>query len=199
MGHLVVLESQGTVHKTYHVPSEKPDNFAPVLPDLTPLLKQIGDTHQGFVIDDTRKDPRWPGVMGESAHSMVIVPMFGRFNLLGLLALAHEQPKYFAQEHMLLLQAIASQAAIAMENSLLFSRIENMQRELASSISSGIAEPLANIKKTKSTHRAGWPAERKSKMYLKNILNDTISIDEQVNKLLTAAKRDLSTVIARPV
>jgi signal transduction histidine kinase len=100
---------------------------------------------------------------------------------------------------MLLLQAIASQAAIAMENSLLFSRIENMQRELASSISSGIAEPLANIKKLSQLTGQVGPLNQNQKMYLKNILNDTISIDEQVNKLLTAAKRDLSTVIARPV
>ncbi len=45
--------------------------------------------------------------------------MLGRFDLLGLLVLAHEQTDYFNLEHKLLLQAIASQAAIAIENAQL--------------------------------------------------------------------------------
>jgi CheY-like chemotaxis protein len=198
MGHLVMLESQGAVHKTYHVPSEKPDNFAPVLPDLAPLLKQIGDTHQGFVIDDTRKDPRWPGVMGDSAHSMVIVPMFGRFNLLGLLALAHEQPKYFAQEHMLLLQAIASQAAIAMENSRMFVQLEKIQVELVAGISQNMAEPVATIKNLGKLMEQVGPLNNNQKMYLKGIVSAINSIDEQVNKLLVSAKRELTAFSAYP-
>jgi light-regulated signal transduction histidine kinase (bacteriophytochrome) len=74
-----------------------------------------------------------------------------------------------------------------------------MQRELASSISNDIAEPLANIKKLSQLIGQVGPLNENQKMYLKNILNDTICIDEQVNKLLDTAKRDLATVIARPV
>ena len=61
---------------------------------------------------------------------MVIVPMFGRFSLLGLLVLGHEQPDYFSLEHMLLLQAIASQAAIATENARLFETMRQQQQRL---------------------------------------------------------------------
>ncbi len=130
MGHLIMLEPQGNSQKTYRIPSEKQENFTPEIPDLAPLLKQVNDTRQGFVIGDTGKDARWPAAMGDPSRSLVVVPIFGRFDLLGLLALAHEQPEYFSQEHMLLLQAIASQAAIAMENARLFTTMKQERQRL---------------------------------------------------------------------
>jgi signal transduction histidine kinase len=54
--------------------------------------------------------------------------MLGRHAVLGLLVLAHEQTGYFSLEHKLLLQAITSQAAIAVENARLYA---SAQRELA--------------------------------------------------------------------
>jgi len=47
------------------------------------------------------------------------------------LILTHEQQSYFKIEHMLLLQAICSQAAIAMENVNLFSTISHEQKRMA--------------------------------------------------------------------
>lgn len=131
MGHLIMLEPQGTFHKTYQFSPENPNAFRPELPDISPLLKQVNDTRQGFVIGDVRKDARWPVAKGDSSRSMVVVPIFGRHELLGLLALAHEHPDYFLHEHMLLLQAIASQAAIAIENALLHAETAQKQKRLA--------------------------------------------------------------------
>src|SRR4030095_15668995 len=71
----------------------------------------------------------------------VIVPMFGRLNLIGLLILVHEQPGYFKMEHQLLLQAIASQAAIAMENARLYENMAREQQKLAAILQSA-ADPI---------------------------------------------------------
>ncbi|MCG2785943.1 MAG: response regulator [Anaerolineae bacterium] len=128
LGHLILLEPQGIVHKKHRVSSE--NDFVSELPDLTPLLAQVKNTRQGFVIGDVRKDARWPVVEGDSSRSVVVVPMFGRFGLLGLLVLVHEYPDYFSFEHMLLLQAIASQAAIAMENANLFTEMAQDRKRL---------------------------------------------------------------------
>ena len=49
--------------------------------------------------------------------------MTGRLDLLGLFILAHEQPGYFNMEHQVLLQAIASQASIAVENARLYASL----------------------------------------------------------------------------
>ena len=62
--------------------------------------------------------------------------MFGRNDLLGLLILAHEQPDYFKLEHLILLQAIASQAAIAVENAQLYSSVAKEQQRLAAVLQS---------------------------------------------------------------
>ena len=61
----------------------------------------------------------------------MIAPLFGRKELLGVIILTHEQEKYFNLDHLLLLQAIASQAAIAVENARLYSNIAQEQKRLA--------------------------------------------------------------------
>ncbi len=130
MGHLALLEPQGIFSKTHVIPSGKQGELTPETPDLTPLLSQLSETRQGMVMNDTRSDARWPVPASDSCRSMIIAPIFGRSELLGLLALAHEQPGYFSQEHLFLLQAIASQAAIAVENARLFTHIKQEQQRL---------------------------------------------------------------------
>jgi signal transduction histidine kinase len=57
--------------------------------------------------------------------------MFGRHHLLGLLLLTNEQVNYFKLEHLLLLQAICSQASIAIENAQLYDKMAQEQQRLA--------------------------------------------------------------------
>ncbi len=74
---------------------------------------------QGVVIGDLSADSRWRSEHGQCG-SAVAVPLLGRYKVIGVLTLVHEQPEYFTQEHQTILQAIASQAAIALENAQLF-------------------------------------------------------------------------------
>jgi signal transduction histidine kinase len=60
-----------------------------------------------------------------------MIPMFGRAELVGLLVLHHEREKYFNEDHQLLLQAIASQAAIAVENAQLYGDVEREKKKLS--------------------------------------------------------------------
>ncbi len=73
--------------------------------------------------------------MGKDAkaniRSALVAPLNGRKELLGVLILTHEQERYFNLDHLLLLQAIASQAAIAAENARLYSRVAQEQKRLA--------------------------------------------------------------------
>ena len=66
----------------------------------------------------------------------MIVPMFGRHNLLGMLVLTNEQTKYFTLDHLLLLQAITSQASIALENAQLYEKMSQEQQRLAAVLQS---------------------------------------------------------------
>ncbi len=100
-------------------------------PNLDEFWQLIEESGEGLIISDTRKDERWQAGQLNLLHSAIIVPMFGRTSLLGLLILAHEQADYFAADHLLLVQAIASQAAIAVENAKLYAGIAQEQKRLA--------------------------------------------------------------------
>ncbi|NCP86026.1 response regulator [bacterium] len=123
-GQIVLLDPQGNIsQKSYHFAvDENPDA---ALPDLKALIQRLRETRQGFIISDTQHDLRWPVVGQSSARSVVVTPLFGRTELLGLLILANETPNYFLTEHFLLLQAIAGQAAIAIDNARLFTLLKN--------------------------------------------------------------------------
>jgi signal transduction histidine kinase/DNA-binding response OmpR family regulator len=95
------------------------------------IINYIQDIRQGLIIDDARHDPLWEQVDTSSLRSAVIAPLNGRRQLLGLLILTHEQEKYFHTEHLLLLQAIASQAAIAIENAHLYADMVQEEKRLA--------------------------------------------------------------------
>jgi signal transduction histidine kinase/CheY-like chemotaxis protein len=127
-GHITILNPIGSYQKTYRLTSSSPAS-----PFILPagLLEKVKDTRQGFIIEDTEKDVRWPSSAEDATRSAVIVPMFGRYALLGLLILANEQPSYFTLDHLLLLQVITSQASIAVENAQLYDKVSQEQHRLS--------------------------------------------------------------------
>jgi len=130
-GNMIILESENAPQQNYQVsPSNESSNVKIVIPES--LLKHVRESRQGLVIDDTRNDLLWQADLENTAiHSAVIAPLHGRKDLLGLLILTHEQESYFNLDHLLLLQAIASQAAIAVENARLYASMAQEQKRLA--------------------------------------------------------------------
>ena len=102
--------------------------------DLTPpekLIRQVQSARQGLVIDDPVHDPLWLADASGAARSILVAPLFGRTSLLGVIVLAHETQFYFSADHLLLLQAIASQASIAIENGRLYSAAAQERKKLS--------------------------------------------------------------------
>jgi len=133
MGHIVILHPSISIQKTHNAASSSsPTDF----PTLDGFMPEISESRESLLIEDVQKEPRWPSNPDDPTRSAVIVPMFGRHQLIGLLALAHEQAQYFQMEHLLLLQAIASQAAIALENARLYSDVAQEQKKLAAVLQS---------------------------------------------------------------
>jgi signal transduction histidine kinase/DNA-binding response OmpR family regulator len=135
-GHIILLNAKGPLHKEYQISTSDAPTSNAQLPPLNDLLEQIKETREGILIEDTRNDARWHSSTDDPAHSVVIVPMFGRLALMGLLVLVHEQAGYFTMEHQLLLQAITSQAAIAVENAGLYTEMAREQQKLAAILQS---------------------------------------------------------------
>jgi len=136
LGHIIIFTPKGALHREYRIPDPAKPNLETRFPSLNSFLEQIKETRQGLIVNDTHKDARWQTSPEDPTRSVIMVPMFGRLDLIGLLALTHEKVKYFNTDHQLLLQAIASQAAIAVENAQLYSSVSHEQRRLAAVLQS---------------------------------------------------------------
>lgn len=130
-GNMYILdENEKEVFEKYEVVL----NPSGAVADLTPpakLIQHVQENHQGLVVEDAVNDPLWKVAASTSIRSALVVPIFGRYSLLGLIILTHEQESYFSSDHLLLLQAIASQAAIAIENARLYSVVIQEQKKVA--------------------------------------------------------------------
>jgi signal transduction histidine kinase/DNA-binding response OmpR family regulator len=128
-GNMVLLENETEVRENYQVSMLAPEAGHEL--NLSPsLIEHIRDTRHGVVIEDVPGSPLWNKGVQTAFQSAVAAPLYGRRSLLGLLILTHEQGQYFNMDHLLLLQAIASQAAIAVENSALYANMAQNERRL---------------------------------------------------------------------
>lgn len=131
VGHIIILNPKGPLHKVYHLDIIDASDTDFHLPPLNEFLEKIRERRQGLILEDTNEDPRWQTLANDQTRSVIMIPMFGRLDLIGLLILNHEQTGYFSLEHQLLFQAIASQAAIAVENAQLYEVLLHEQQRSA--------------------------------------------------------------------
>jgi GAF domain-containing protein len=117
-GHVFLLAHRpAPLHREYRL-SQAASKAEDRLPGIEEMFARIHDPQQGLIVADAQADPFWSRLTDGASHSLLIVPLLGRFEPVGLLVLAHEQAGYFNTDHLLLLRAIASQAAIAVEGLL---------------------------------------------------------------------------------
>ncbi|GAB4503262.1 MAG: hypothetical protein Fur0043_02540 [Anaerolineales bacterium] len=136
LGHLIIFTPNGALHKEYRIPDPAKPPVETQFPSLNGFLEQFKETRQGLIVGDTHNDARWQTSPGDPTRSVIMAPMFGRLDLIGLLVLTHEKAHYFKTDHQMLLQAIASQAAIAAENARLYASVSYEQRRLAAVLQS---------------------------------------------------------------
>ncbi|MBL8056545.1 MAG: response regulator [Anaerolineales bacterium] len=93
------------------------------------LIAEVVNTREALLLGDTEGEARWYK-SGGPVRAAVCVPLLGRRGVIGALTLAHDQPGRFTADHLALLQAIASQAAIAIENAQLYAVEHKRVKEL---------------------------------------------------------------------
>jgi len=91
---------------------------------------------------DVRTDRRWfcPPDAPEEIGSAMAIPLIHRMHVNGLIVLLHSQRGFFTQSHVRLVELIARQAAIAVENARLHAEVEQ-ERAALHSLISGLPEP----------------------------------------------------------
>lgn len=150
-GAMFLTTPQGEIVERYHTQAKEAGATEPI--ELAKnLIGRIQDTRQGVIVKNMLNDPYWVKRKNELGRSAMVAPLFGRYEMLGLLLLIHEQENYFTLEQLLLLQAIASQAAIAIENIRLYQnateghkQIEKIKSEALSAIAQDLQKPLMEI------------------------------------------------------
>lgn len=78
-------------------------------------IETVMQSRQGVIISDAKNDSRWKRD-DQDVLSAAAAPLVGRRRVIGVITLMHDQANYFNTEHPALLQVIASQAAMALEN-----------------------------------------------------------------------------------
>jgi len=85
-------------------------------------------------VPDVSKDPRYHMINPETRSEM-IVPLFYKNRVIGVLDLEHVRPGYFHERHERTLTTLAAQIAIAIENARLYQQVvrheQQLERDLA--------------------------------------------------------------------
>jgi two-component system phosphate regulon sensor histidine kinase PhoR len=133
-GHLVVFQPDGNAYHHLHtVPDFYPRGWGAAQQRLVTegLTLHVMSAGEGLLIEDTRLHPLWLQEPNDPTASALAVPLLGRYGVLGVLTLFQTQTGHFHADHLTLLQAIASQAAIAIENAQLYTMVEEEQQRSA--------------------------------------------------------------------
>src|SRR5664280_2408748 len=80
-------------------------------------------------VPDVSKDPRYLP-MNEETRSELVVPLFYKGRIIGVLDLEHTRPHFFTEEHERVLTTLAAQVAIAIENARLYQAVRTQERQL---------------------------------------------------------------------
>lgn len=88
--------------------------------------------NQGDIINDISQDARWVTLPDHQPEmgSAIGVPLSSAKRVLGIMILNHPTLNYFTHEHLALLETIAAQAVIAIENASLFTQVKEERGKL---------------------------------------------------------------------
>jgi sigma-B regulation protein RsbU (phosphoserine phosphatase) len=84
-------------------------------------------------VPDVSKDPRYVP-MNPETRSELVVPLFYKGRIIGVLDLEHTRTAFFNDEHERMLSTLASQIAIAIENARLYQAVKRQERQLEKDI-----------------------------------------------------------------
>ena len=91
-----------------------------------PLFHHMYTTHESIYIADTSRETRWQTVQGaEWVQSCIGVPLVISNQTIGFLYASHNQPNFFEQKHLLMLESLAHHASVAIQNARLLDELKN--------------------------------------------------------------------------
>ncbi len=100
---------------------------------------------------DVRKDPRYLEMNAETRSEM-IVPLFHKGRIIGVLDLEHTRTNFFNEEHERMLTTMAAQIAVAIENARLYQAVTRQEQQLERDIAMAREVQLRLLPSTAPQH-----------------------------------------------
>ncbi len=127
---IMLLDSKGEILITRyawrfgstHVPSRR-------IPITSGLVGAAVREWRMINVPDVSKDPRYLP-MNPETRSELIVPLFYKGRIIGVLDLEHTRVGFFNEDHERMLTTLAAQIAIAIENARLYQAVSRQERQL---------------------------------------------------------------------
>jgi signal transduction histidine kinase len=103
-----------------------------VYPQSLPAIQSVLLQQESLIITDTHNYPPWRPHFQEAAavRSWLGVPLVVGGKLTGLISINQIRPNYFTEEHQALAEALATQAASAVQNAQLFEQVRTGRERL---------------------------------------------------------------------
>jgi len=101
-----------------------------------PILGAIVSDRRSLVIPETRGHPGWQKHEGaEHVRNWMGVPLLASGQVIGLYAVDKAEPGFFTDHHVILTEALAPHAAIAIQNARLFAQLQKSEERLKRQVS----------------------------------------------------------------
>ncbi len=95
------------------------------------LIEQVLAGRQGKILANVSPETAWKlSPCNASTRSWLAVPFVAADNVVGLFGLGKEQPDFYTAEHLQLAEALAGQAAVAVQNAWLFAQLRTGRERL---------------------------------------------------------------------
>ncbi len=145
-GSIFLLDNQGWVIRSILARGNLPPEVK--FPTLVTVMSKglagwVYENRKADIVRDTRSDPRWVSLEGDTlgTRSAIGVPLIRRDKVIGILTLTHPEPEAFTHWHLELMNAIAHQAAAAVENARLFTQANN-ERQMLQAVIAGVQDAI---------------------------------------------------------
>jgi signal transduction histidine kinase len=101
------------------------------IPNKTFLMNEVLTGTQPIILHDTHKSPQWTWApCGEHIRSWMGVPLRVKGTVIGLFSIDKSTPDFFTDRHAQLASALAKHAALALDNALMFTQLQDAHEKL---------------------------------------------------------------------